>query len=119
MVTHEGDVREGMEAVGLDGESLGTVARVWIKEVIDATPHELARGMPPASGEERSGYFLVQDRGEDLYVPFEAIFILFPGQNLTVGSTVEECRQRYRTPPAGLSSCRLVQPQMVRVASGS
>ena len=109
MVTHEGDVREGMEAVGLDGRSLGTVGAVWMEETMGETPHDFSLGMPPAGGVERSGYFQVQGEAGDLYVPFEAIVILFPGQNVTVGSTTQECRERYRTQPEVLSSCRLVQ----------
>jgi uncharacterized protein DUF2171 len=108
IVTNEADVREGMEVIGLDGVSVGTVGAVWIKERVESKAHDLAEGMPPLSGPGHDGHFLVRDQGKELYVPFDAIAILFPGQNLTLTCTAEECRNLYRSEPVSLATFQLV-----------
>jgi hypothetical protein len=95
LVMHRGDVREGMDVLGLDGTCVGTVGAVWLERDTEPSPHDLAGGMPASTDAGRDGHFLVLGGGDELVVPFEAIVILFPGQNLTIACTAEECRERY------------------------
>ncbi len=114
MITHEGDFREGMEVTGLDGTCLGTVGQVWIDHRSDPMSHDLSKGMPASVEADRDGYFLLRHEEDEFFVPFNAIVILFPGQNVTLGCTADECRERYSMLPPPLSAFRLVEAQTSR-----
>jgi hypothetical protein len=107
LVINEGDVRQGMDAIGLDGVALGTIETVWVGDPPEMNPHTLADGMPATGG--RDGHFYVRNEGDDLYIPFDAIAILFPGQNVTVSCTAGECRERYGKRPSGLAQLKEVE----------
>jgi hypothetical protein len=108
------DIHGGMDVFALDGKRLGCVTRVWVDVEIGPTPgrlgHLLAEGLLPVedvSGvrDVSGGYFLVdgsggEASGSSLYMPFEAVQILFPGQNVTMGWSAEECVARFRAPPS-------------------
>jgi len=61
---------------------------------------------PKASDRQKAGYFLVTGEGDAaysaLYIPFSAIQVLFPGENVTLSCTREECREQYRSRPGFL-----------------
>lgn len=106
------DIQHGMEVLGLDGRQVGTVSRVWL-DVFDGSAfdvgtlgHHLARGLMPLdqmSGTDpvRGGYFAVESDGNQgsLYVPFDAVQILFPGQNVTLSCSASECWMRFKQRP--------------------
>lgn len=113
MVLNVGDIRAGMEVFGIDGAKLGTVAHAWVGDWHGCEQHDFSRGVLPSDIEtvEKGDYFLAVDGALELYVPFDAITILFPGENVTVSLTQAECRERFALKPSFLGSIRTVETQ--------
>jgi len=44
-------------------------------------------------------YFVVEGEHGAFYIPFTVVITLFPGENVTLECTLEECGQRYRERP--------------------
>lgn len=44
-------------------------------------------------------YFAVEGEHGALFIPFTVVITLFPGENVTLECTLEECEQRYRERP--------------------
>ena len=44
-------------------------------------------------------YFVVEGEHGALFIPFTVVMTLFPGENVTLDCTLEECDQRYRERP--------------------
>lgn len=130
MVWNAADIREGMEVLGLDGRCIGRVTHVWLDlserpdSDLDTLGHHAAQGLMPleqvsGTASVEGGYFLVEPvegemDGPPLYVPFGAVQILFPGQNVTLSWASDECRKQYGRPPVGLGA-----PAPVAVAAAT
>ncbi|HLJ68987.1 MAG TPA: hypothetical protein VKX16_16670 [Chloroflexota bacterium] len=112
MVWNRGDIQPGMEVFALDGRKLGVVS-----EVVPDTPRELiagalgageSGGAGPARDErivDRPGHFVVTGEGspleqQKLHIPFSAVQILFPGENVTVSWASDQCIALYGAPAA-------------------
>jgi hypothetical protein len=113
VVSNIGDVRGGMDVYTADGDLLGMVVDVLLSRSDTDTPDvrgPITLSLPPdavivpdkariAPTQGSTSYFTVAGEDDAYYVPFEAITILFPGQNVTLDSTVEECAARYHRAP--------------------
>jgi hypothetical protein len=115
MVWNAADIRTGMDVFGLDGRLIGSVVEVWLEVAeprdLDAGSlgHSAAHGLMPlgdVSGAVTAtdGYFSLEsaDQSEPswrLFIPFSAVQILFPGQNVTLACSSEECRKKYGRVP--------------------
>jgi hypothetical protein len=115
MVNNLGDVRGGMDVYAVDGERLGMVVDVLLSQSDTNTPdvrRPITLSLPrdtmiahdsdeahiaPTPG--RTSYFTVATEDTAYYVPFGAISILFPGQNVTLDCTLEECAAWYWRAP--------------------
>jgi hypothetical protein len=93
--TNLGDIHAGMEVFGLDGKQIGTVGHVWLTPRDAMSPGET----PPAEfspSPVAHSFFEVQRSDAPLYVPFGAVTVLFPGENVTLDCTEHECLHLYR-----------------------
>ncbi len=115
MVSNVGDVRGGMDVYTVDGERLGMVVDVLLSQWDADTPNvrgPITLSLPPgtmishvtdaariAPTQAPTSYFTVAREDGAYYIPFGAITILFPGQNVTLDCTPEECAALYRRAP--------------------
>ena len=118
MVWNAADIQEGMPVFGLDGEQIGLVAHVWLDvgepPDLQRLGHDAADGLIPiermtGTGSVRNGCFEIDamkrnGSSETMCVPFGAVQILFPGQNVTLMYEAHECRRRFEgiSPPRAL-----------------
>lgn len=113
MVWNAADIHTGMEVLGLDGRPVGEVAHVWLDiddgqgREFSALAHSASQGLMPLEDvagavRVRGGWFLVPSGESDLYIPFNAVQILFPGQNVTLACSSRECTELYCRRPGGI-----------------
>jgi hypothetical protein len=104
MMSNIGDIRAGMDVFGIDGISLGTVTHAWVRDNHLLYQHDFSQGVIPPDIDihDKGEYFLVSGGEGHMYVPFDLVAILFPGENVTVSMTREECRQRCSVKPSCL-----------------
>jgi hypothetical protein len=104
MVSNIGDIRAGMDVFGIDGISLGTVIHAWVRDNHLLHQHDFSQGVlpPDIDTHDKGEYFLVSGGEVEMYVSFDVVAILFPGENVTVSMTVEECRQHCSVKPSCL-----------------
>lgn len=131
MASNAFTVQEGMDIYGSDGEKIGSVSHVYRQAPLDTSigvadslaPGELdvetidmsgtpaGQEMGPAAGAPSAptGYIEVSSGGvlgigaKHLYVPFEAVQSVEPGDCATLDCTKSECESLYGTRPAALT----------------
>lgn len=102
-------IEKGMKVYTSGGGDLGKITHVWT-----------GVGDSPTSPQD---YFVVGEGGflgigeQYLYIPFDAIEVVVPGESITVNCSQEKCIDLYAAKPEGIRKKELTIAQAAVVAS--
>lgn len=109
METKHMGIEKGMRVFAADDSDLGKITHIWTD--VGDTPNSPQNYLVAGEG----GFLGIGEH--DLYIPFEAVDTVVPGESVTVTCTRDECIDLYTAKPEGIKKKEAMIAEGAIVAS--